>query len=100
MAGKSRTGEYAPADENLPRAKAPSGHGDSLFHRGGVRCVEVTVFLRRHIFYLLKFDRWHRYRMQPINTELRIALGLVYENNGVETISLRLEPSAGVSRYR
>ena len=38
--------------------------------------------------------------MQPTNTELRISLGLVYENDGVETISLRLEPSAGVSRYR
>lgn len=38
--------------------------------------------------------------MKPIDTELRISLDLVYENNGVETISLRLEPSAGVSRYR
>lgn len=38
--------------------------------------------------------------MQLINTELRISLGLVYVNDGVETISFRLEPSAGVSRYR
>lgn len=38
--------------------------------------------------------------MQLSNTELRIFLGLVYVNNGVETISLRLEPSAGVSRHR
>ena len=40
------------------------------------------------------------HRLHPINTELRISLGLVYENNGVETISLRLEPSARVSRDR
>jgi hypothetical protein len=38
--------------------------------------------------------------MQLINTELRIFLGLVYVNNGVEAINLRLESSAGVSRHR
>jgi hypothetical protein len=38
--------------------------------------------------------------MLPIDTKLRILVGLVYVNNGVETISIRLEPSAGVSRYR
>lgn len=37
------------------------------------------------------------YRMQFINTELRIFLGLVYVNDGVETISFRLESSTGVS---
>jgi hypothetical protein len=38
--------------------------------------------------------------MQFINTKLRNSLGLVYANNGVETINFRLEPSAGVSRHR
>ena len=38
--------------------------------------------------------------MRIIDTELRILLGLVYVNSGVETISFRLESSAGVSRYR
>jgi len=35
--------------------------------------------------------------MQFINTELRIVLGLVYANDGVETVSIRLESSTGVS---
>jgi hypothetical protein len=39
------------------------------------------------------------HRMQFVDTELRIFLGLVYVNDGVETISLRLESSKGVSRY-
>lgn len=41
-----------------------------------------------------------KYRTQRANTELRIALGLVYVNDGVESISFRLESSTGVSRYR
>ena len=38
--------------------------------------------------------------MHLINTKLRISLDVVYVNNGVETINLRLESSAGVSSYR
>ena len=38
--------------------------------------------------------------MRFINTKLRISLGLVYVDDGVETINFRLEPSAGISCHR